>query len=77
MDPAWVSKTKRQDVVASRADCEDDIVGCRPQDAVVCNIIFPGESVDVRVVEAGVFRKGRVVVDTPVVVLIPCSRQRK
>lgn len=72
-----IGETEGQDVVASRTDSENNIVGCRPQDAVVRDVVFPSESIDVRVIEAGVFCQCRVVVDAPVVVLIPRSGQRK
>lgn len=40
-------------------------------------VVFPSESVDVRIIEAGMLGKRRVIVNAPVVVLIPCSWERK
>ena len=60
-----------EDVVAGRGDCQDYVVAGGTQEAGVGAVVFPGEGVDVRVVETGVFREELVVVDSPVVVLVP------
>lgn len=73
VDSAWVRETEGQDVVTCGADSKDNIVSCGLQDSMVCNIVLPGEGVDVRVVESSMFEKCRVVVDAPMVVLVPSS----
>lgn len=71
MDSARLLQSEGQDVVASAGDGENHIIRLYFQEARIGPVIFPGEGVDVAVVEAFVLFKGFVVVDAPVVVLIP------
>ena len=74
MDTTRTVEAEGEDVVARRGDCKNDVIWGYLEEARVGAIVFPGESVDVGVVEAGVFREALVVVDAPVVVLVPtCS----
>lgn len=60
----------REDVVARAGDGEHDVVAAELEDLAVDAGVFPGEGVDVLVVELGVFWELVVVVDAPVVVLV-------
>lgn len=73
MDAAAVLEAECEDVVTSRTNGKDDIILVRLQKAHISHVVFPSECIDVGVVEAGVLGKRRVVVDAPVVVLVPCS----
>ena len=55
VDSTGVFEAERQDIVASRGDCEDNIIGPNLEKTCVGSIIFPRESVNVAVVESGVF----------------------
>jgi hypothetical protein len=44
---------------------------------VIGHVVFPCESIDIRIVEACVLEEAGVVVDTPMVVLVPRGRQGK
>lgn len=73
VDTAGSFETEGEDVVACGGDCEDDIIGGDFEKACISAVIFPRESVDVGVVEASVLGERLVVMDSPVVVLIPVT----
>lgn len=65
----------RKNVVASRGDGKNLVLGSELQNALINASIFPGKSIDVLVVELLVLLELVVVVDTPVVVLVEESGQ--
>lgn len=73
VDPAGLLQGEGEDVVAGAGDGENDIVGGDFQNAGIGSVVFPGEGVDVAVVEAAVFCQGLIEVNSPVVVLVPSS----
>lgn len=60
----------REDVIACRGDGEDHIVAVDLEDAMINPWVFPRESIDVRVVELGVFLQQFVIVESPMVDLV-------
>lgn len=64
-------------LTTSRSDHKNDIVRSRLQESHVRYIVLPRERIYVRVVEASMLWKRRVVVDTPVAILVPSGWERK
>lgn len=77
VDSAGVFEGKGEDVVSSTGDGENDIVRSYFQQPRVGTVVFPGKGVNVAIVEARVFQQSVVVVDPPVVILIPSCWERK
>lgn len=59
-----------EDVVACACYCEDDVGRGYVEETVVYAGVFPGEGVDVFLVELGVFLELIIVVDSPVMILV-------
>lgn len=59
-----------QHVIPGRGYAKYDIIATDIEQAVVDSGIFPGESVDILVVELGVLLESVIVVDAPLVVLV-------
>jgi hypothetical protein len=57
MDTAAILQAKGEDVVPCRADSKYYVVLSWLQQSHICNVIFPGKGVDIRVVEASVLGK--------------------
>lgn len=71
MDALWRTVDDiREDVITCRGDSEDHIVTVDLEDAVINPWVFPRESIDVRVIELGVFLQQFVIVESPVMVLV-------
>lgn len=60
----------RENIITCRGDGEDHIVTVDLEDAVINPWVFPCESIDIRVVELGVFFQHFIIVKSPVVVLV-------
>lgn len=71
MDALWRTVDDiREDIITCRGDSEDHIVTVDLEDAVINPWVFPRESIDVRVIELGVFLQQFVIVESPVMVLV-------
>lgn len=77
VDSTRVFKGEGEDVVSSTGDSEDNIVRSYFQQPRVGTVVFPCEGVNVAIVEARVFQQSVVVVDPPVVILVPSRWERK
>lgn len=71
VDAAWLLEAKRQDVVAGGSDGEDNVIGLYFKEACIGTIVFPGEGINIRVIKTAVLFKCFVVVNAPMVVLVP------
>ena len=59
-----------QYIVAGRGHAKNDIITANVEEAMIDAGVFPGEGVDVLVVELGVFLQSVVIVDAPLIVLV-------
>jgi len=66
-----------ENVVAGASDSEDDVLGANLENAFVNAGVFPGEGIDVFVIELSVFLELIIIVDPPVVVLVEEGREGK
>lgn len=71
MYTSWTSLIEIiQHVIPGRGYAKNDIIAADIKQPVVDSGIFPGESVDILVVELGMLLEGVIVVDAPLVVLV-------
>ena len=74
VNTARTVKAEGQDIVARGGDCENNIVWSNLEEAGVGAVVFPRKGIYVGVVEAGVLWQGLIVVNTPVMILVPASQ---
>lgn len=75
MNSLWLLQCKRENVVTSAGDSQNDIARLHLQEARIHTAVFPGKGVDVAILELAVLLQLVVVVDAPVVVLVPARWQ--
>lgn len=77
MNASRLGGCKRQYIVASRANGENDIVRFDIEKASIDAAVLPGKCVNILVIELRVLWQLLVVIYPPVVILIPACRKRK
>jgi hypothetical protein len=77
MDATWLLRCVGQDVVSRRGDSKNDIVGRDVENACIDTAVLPSECIDILVIELSVLGQLLVIVDAPVMVLVPARRERK
>lgn len=75
VDASWALGEVRENIVASRGNSENLVIGTKLEDTLVNAGIFPGKRIDVLIVELGMLLQLVIVVDAPMVVLVEESRE--
>lgn len=77
VDALWLFQSVSEDVVAGTSDSKNDIFRCDLEQTSINSSILPSKSIDILITKLLVLLQLLIIVDTPMMLLIPSCRKRQ